>query len=48
MLSRQALFVAKLLAGEMPQDIEKVFTQAKLSLFPQKRGDLKTACSCPD
>lgn len=47
-LSKQALFVAKLLAGEMPQDIERVFTQAKLSLFPQKRGDLETDCSCPD
>lgn len=47
-LSRQALFVAKLLAGEMPQHIEQVFSQAKLSLFPEKRGDLKTHCSCPD
>jgi uncharacterized Zn finger protein len=47
-LSRQALFVAKLLAGEMPQDIERAFTQARLSLFPQKRGDLRTDCSCPD
>ncbi|MFO0876151.1 MAG: SWIM zinc finger family protein [Gemmataceae bacterium] len=47
-LSRQALFVAKLLAGEMPQDIERVFTQANLSLFPRKRGDLRTQCSCPD
>jgi uncharacterized Zn finger protein len=47
-LSRQAIFVAKLLAGQMPHDIEAVFTQARLSLFPQKRGDLKTDCSCPD
>ena len=47
-LSGQALFVAKLLAGEMPQDIEEVFKAAKLSLFPQKQADLKTACSCPD
>jgi uncharacterized Zn finger protein len=47
-LSRQALFVAKLLAGEMPQDIERVFTQAGVSLFPKKRGDLRTTCSCPD
>jgi uncharacterized Zn finger protein len=47
-LSKQALFVAKLLAGQMPQDIENVFKQAKLSLFPEKRGDLKTDCSCPD
>jgi uncharacterized Zn finger protein len=47
-LSGQALFVAKLLAGEMPQDIEEVFKEAKLSLFPQKRADLETDCSCPD
>ena len=47
-LSGQALFVAKLLAGEMPQDIEQVFEAAKLSLFPRKQEDLKTACSCPD
>jgi uncharacterized Zn finger protein len=47
-LSGQALFVAKLLAGEMPQDIEEVFKAARLSLFPQKQADLKTDCSCPD
>jgi uncharacterized Zn finger protein len=47
-LSSQALYLAKLLAGEMPQDIEKVFTAAGLSLFPKRLGDLKTACSCPD
>jgi uncharacterized Zn finger protein len=47
-LSGQALFVAKLLAGEMPQDIEQVFAQADLSLFPQKQADLETDCSCPD
>ncbi len=47
-LSHQAIFVAKLLAGEMPQDIEKVFKAAGLSLFPEKSKDLKTECSCPD
>ncbi len=47
-LAGQALYSAKLLAGEMPQDIEKVFEEAGLSLFPQKRKDLKTSCSCPD
>ncbi len=45
---RQALFAAKLLAGEMPQDIEPVFAEVGLSLFPAKLQDLKTACSCPD
>ncbi|MDQ3814776.1 MAG: SWIM zinc finger family protein [Armatimonadota bacterium] len=47
-LSSQALFAAKLLAGEMPQDIEQVFTASGLSLFPQKSSDLRTECSCPD
>lgn len=46
-LSNQALYVAKLMAGEMPQDIEKVFTEVKLDLFPKKR-ELHTDCSCPD
>jgi uncharacterized Zn finger protein len=48
MLSGQALFAAKLLAGEMPHDIEEVFTEAELSLFPQTIRDLVTECSCPD
>src|SRR5574341_2073368 len=47
-LSTQAIFAAKLLAGEMPQEIEQVFTGAKLSLFPEKLRDLETNCSCPD
>src|SRR6266511_453513 len=47
-LSTQAIFAAKLLAGEMPQEIEEAFTGAKLSLFPEKLRDLETNCSCPD
>jgi len=47
-LAEQAIFTAQLLAGEMPQDIEQAFEQAKVSLFPSKRGDLTTDCSCPD
>lgn len=47
-LSQQAIFAAKLLSGEMPQDIEKVFEQAGLTLFPEKLHDLVTDCSCPD
>lgn len=47
-LSSQAIFAAKLLAGEMPQDIEGAFTQAGLSLFPEKLREISTACSCPD
>ena len=47
-LAEQALFTAQLLAGEMPQDIEQAFSAAGVSLFPAKRGDLVTKCSCPD
>jgi len=47
-MASQAIFAAKLLAGEMPQNIEEGFTQAKVSLFPTQRGDLETDCSCPD
>ena len=47
-LSSQVIFVAKLLAGEMPQDIEQVFKETGLSLFPDKLKDLETNCSCPD
>ncbi len=47
-LSQQAIFVAKLLGGQMPEEIEEVFEQAGLSLFPQRLSDLDTDCSCPD
>ncbi|QQS46576.1 MAG: SWIM zinc finger family protein [Acidobacteriota bacterium] len=47
-LSTQAIFAAKLLAGEMPPEIEQAFRDAGLSLFPEKLRDLETDCSCPD
>jgi uncharacterized Zn finger protein len=47
-MAEQALFAAKLLAGEMPQNIEEAFAAAKVNLFPTSRGDLETDCSCPD
>ena len=47
-LAQRALFAAKLLAGQMPQDIEQVFAAAGLSLFPAQLRDLHTECSCPD
>jgi uncharacterized Zn finger protein len=47
-LSAQAIFAAKLLAGEMPREIESAFQDAGLSLFPAKLRDLETSCSCPD
>jgi uncharacterized Zn finger protein len=47
-LSARALFAAKLLAGEMPPEIERVFDESGVSLFPSRLGDLATKCSCPD
>ena len=48
MLAEQAIYAAKLLAGEMPSDIEAVFQHVDLSLFPQKKRDIEFVCSCPD
>lgn len=47
-LSGQAFFIAKLLVGEMPENIEDVFKELKLTLFPDKLKDIETDCSCPD
>ena len=47
-LLERPVFAAKLLAGQMPEDIEDVFNDAGLSLFPSRSGDLETGCSCPD
>jgi uncharacterized Zn finger protein len=47
-MASQAIFAAKLLAGEMPSNIEEAFSTVKLSLFPTRLNDLKTNCSCPD
>jgi uncharacterized Zn finger protein len=47
-LAQQAIFAAKLLAGEMPRDIETTFDAAGVPLFPRSARDIATACSCPD
>jgi uncharacterized Zn finger protein len=48
MISEHPAFAASLLSGEMPQEMEEQFSLAGLSLFPEKRKDLQTSCSCPD
>ena len=47
-LLQRPVFAAKLLAGQMPENIEDVFTDVGLSLFPDSSDDLETDCSCPD
>jgi uncharacterized Zn finger protein len=47
-LAAQALFRARLLAGEMPAEIEQVFADAGTPLFPESARDLAMHCNCPD
>ena len=47
-LAARALFRARLLAGEMPAEIEQVFADAGTPLFPDSARDLAMDCSCPD
>ena len=48
LLAAEAVYAAELLAGEMPHQIEEVFAQANVNLFPSRAQDLSTVCSCPD
>lgn len=47
-LADSAWYSAKLLAGEMPDDIEQVFASIGLSLFPADADELSMDCTCPD
>jgi uncharacterized Zn finger protein len=47
-LAAQALFRARLLAGEMPREIEQVFADCGTPLFPRSARDLSMSCTCPD
>ena len=47
-LAGKALFAAKLLSGEMPENVEDAFGAAGASLFPDAKGDLESECTCPD
>jgi uncharacterized Zn finger protein len=47
-MTAKAVFSVRLLSGEMPQNIEEAFSESGVSLFPKKKDDLKTDCSCPD
>ena len=47
-MSEKAIISAQLLAGEMPETIEAVFTASGLSLFPFTLNEVRSRCSCPD
>ena len=41
-------YAARLLAGEVPTDLEAVFTDAGAALFPSQWREMRATCSCPD
>ena len=47
-MASRAAFLAMLLAGEMPDDIEEAFSACSDGLFPTRHDQLETTCSCPD
>jgi len=47
-MADRAAYAARLLAEEMPPDIEEVFEACGVSLFPDSYRDMRTNCTCPD
>ncbi|GIJ21202.1 SWIM zinc finger family protein [Micromonospora lutea] len=47
-LAAQAFFSARLLAGDLPAELEELFVAAGAPLFPAAVTDLDQRCSCPD
>lgn len=47
-LLKKAFYTAKLLAGDMPSDIERIFQAAGAPLLPTSDEDISSDCSCTD
>jgi uncharacterized Zn finger protein len=47
-MESSAIFMATLLAGDMPEDIEEAFAVSSSPLFPASARDFDSECSCPD
>ncbi|MFY1681153.1 hypothetical protein ACN265_06465 [Micromonospora sp. WMMD730] len=47
-LAGQAFFSARLLAGDLPAELEELFAAAGAPLFPRSVGELTQRCGCPD
>ena len=47
-MASSAVFMAKLLAGDMPEEIEEAFAESSGTLFPASADGFESACSCPD
>ncbi|MEU4333940.1 SWIM zinc finger family protein [Micromonospora lupini] len=47
-LAGQAFFSARLLAGDLPDELEELFVTAGAPLFPTAVDELTQRCNCPD
>jgi uncharacterized Zn finger protein len=47
-MASSAVFAARLLADEMPEEIEEALADSSISLFPTSANEIDSACSCPD
>lgn len=47
-MAEHASFAARLLAGEMPENIEDAFGRRDTQLFPSSEQDIEMSCTCPD
>ena len=47
-LARQAIYTAKLLAGDLPAEVVQLCDTAEAPLFPGHPDDIAMRCSCPD
>lgn len=47
-MKSRPMLTARLLAGELPHEVESFFEQASAPLFPRRSNDIQSKCSCPD
>ena len=45
-LSSQASFLAQLLSGEMPREVEQIFSGVDLALMPADSSEITESCTC--
>jgi uncharacterized Zn finger protein len=46
-LAAEALYAARLLAGDLPEDLDRMLAGFGLSLFPTDLSEIALECSCP-
>ncbi|MGE3326299.1 MAG: SWIM zinc finger family protein [Acidimicrobiia bacterium] len=47
-IGRKIGFVARLLNGEVPEELDSVCAEAGIELFPSRWSDITASCNCPD